>query len=137
MFPTKSGTGTWGLGREDAGTWGLGDARTWGLWDVGTWRGPALGTRGLGDARGNSGTWGRVDMETRGHGDVELKGGTLPKCRFSTTKYDINRIEISRSRFKQYKYSILIPLFYVLGCFVNFWVYLGGESSSRMIVKIR
>ena len=35
---TKSGTGTWGLGRGtrvwDVGTWGRGDV---GTWDVGTW----------------------------------------------------------------------------------------------------
>ena len=35
-------------------------------------------------------------------------------------------IEISRSRFKQYKNSMLIPLSYVLGCFVNFWVVFGS-----------
>ena len=35
-------------------------------------------------------------------------------------------IEISRSRFKQYKNSMLIPLFYVLGCSVNFWVIFGS-----------
>ena len=35
-FPavTKSGTGTWDLGRGDSGTWRLGDAGTRGL---GTW----------------------------------------------------------------------------------------------------
>ena len=34
---TKSGTGTWDLGRGDVGTWGLGDVGTWGRGDVGTW----------------------------------------------------------------------------------------------------
>ena len=41
---TKSGTGTWGLGRGtrglgrgDVGTWGRGDVGTWGRGDVGTW----------------------------------------------------------------------------------------------------
>ena len=47
---TKSGTGTWDLGRGDSGTWGRGDVGTWGLGDV--------GTRGLGD----SGTWGLGDV---------------------------------------------------------------------------
>ena len=49
MAVTKSGTGTWGLGRGtrvwdvgrvgwDVGTWGRGDVGTWGrgTWDVGT-----------------------------------------------------------------------------------------------------
>ena len=35
-------------------------------------------------------------------------------------------IEMPRSRFKQYKDSMLIPLFYVLGCFVSFWVIFGS-----------
>ena len=35
---------------------------------------------------------------------------------------DMGLIEIFRSRFKQYKNSIIIPLFYVLGCFRNVWV---------------
>ena len=34
-------------------------------------------------------------------------------------------MEISCSRLKQYKKSMLIPLFYVLGCSVNFWVIFG------------
>ena len=51
---TKSGTGTWDLGRgdpetEDLGTRGLGDVGTWGRGDV--------ETRG----RVNSGMWGRGD----------------------------------------------------------------------------
>jgi len=50
---TKSGTGTWGLGR--------------GAWDVG--RGDA-GTRGRGDA----GTRGRGDAGTRGRGDAGTWG---------------------------------------------------------------
>ena len=49
---SKSGTGTWDLGREDSGT-------------------PGRGTRGRGDAgtrgRGDAGTW---DSGTRGRGDV-------------------------------------------------------------------
>ena len=52
---TKSGTGTWDLGRKDSGTWdlGRGDSGTWGRGDVGTWR--------LGDSgRVNSGMWGRI-----------------------------------------------------------------------------
>ena len=31
-------------------------------------------------------------------------------------------IDITRSRFKQSRNSMLITQFYVLGCFVNFWV---------------
>ena len=50
LAATKSGTGTWDLGRGDSGTWGLGD----------------VGTRGLGD----SGTRGRGDVGTRGRGDA-------------------------------------------------------------------
>ena len=34
---TKSGTGTWDLGRGDSGTWGRGDSGTWGRGDSGTW----------------------------------------------------------------------------------------------------
>ena len=41
---TKSGTGTWDVGRGDAGKWGLGDVGTRGRGDV--------GTSELGDARG-------------------------------------------------------------------------------------
>ena len=41
---TKSGTGTWDLGRGDVGTWGRGDVGTWGPWDVGD-----SGTCELGD----------------------------------------------------------------------------------------
>ena len=56
MAVTKSGTGTWDLGRGDVGTWGLGDVGTRGRGDV--------GTRGLGDVgtrgRVNSGMWGRI-----------------------------------------------------------------------------
>ena len=59
---TKSGTGTWDLGR---GTWGRGDSGTWGRGDVGTWGRGDAGTRGLGDV----GTRGRGDVGTRGRGD--------------------------------------------------------------------
>ena len=45
---TKSGTGTWDVGREDVGTWDL--------------------------ARGGVGTWGRGDLGTWGLGDVETRG---------------------------------------------------------------
>ena len=55
---TKSGTGTWDLGRGDVGTWGRGDSGTRGLGDSGTW--------GLGDV----GTRGRGDVGTRGRGDA-------------------------------------------------------------------
>ena len=54
---TKSGTGTWDLGRGDVGTRGRGDAGTRGRGDVGTWGRGDSGTRGLGDV----GTWGRGD----------------------------------------------------------------------------
>ena len=47
---TKSGTGTWDLGRGDSGTWELGDVGTWGLGDSGTWGRGDVGTRGLGDS---------------------------------------------------------------------------------------
>ena len=53
---TKSGTGTWDLGREDSGT-------------------PGRGTRGHGDlGLGDAGTWdsGTWDSVTRGRGDVGL-----------------------------------------------------------------
>ena len=52
---TKSGTGTWDLGREDSGTSGRG---TRGRGDVGTWgRGTwGRGDVGLGNA-GDAGTW--------------------------------------------------------------------------------
>ena len=50
---TKSGTGTWDVGLEDAGTRGLGDAGTRGREDAGTWGLGDSGTRG----RGDSGTW--------------------------------------------------------------------------------
>ena len=53
---TKSGTGTWDLGRGDSGTWGLGDVGTWGR---GTW---------------GRGTWGRGDVGTRGRGDSGTRG---------------------------------------------------------------
>ena len=51
---TKSGTGTWDLGRGDSGTWGRGtrgrgDAGTRGSGDVGTRGRGDVGTRGLGD----------------------------------------------------------------------------------------
>ena len=46
---TKSGTGTWDLGRGDSGTWGRGDSGTWGRRDSGTWGRGDVGTRGLGD----------------------------------------------------------------------------------------
>ena len=52
---TKSGTGTWDLGRGDVGTRGLGDVGTRGLGDVGTW------------GRGDSGTCELGDVGTRRH----------------------------------------------------------------------
>ena len=68
---TKSGTGTWDLGRGDSGTWGRGDVGTWGLGDVGTRGLGDVGTRGRGDVgtwgRGDSGTWGLGDVGTRRH----------------------------------------------------------------------
>ena len=41
--------------------------------------------------------------------------------------------QISHSRFKQSKISLLIPPIYVLGCFVNFWVYLGIVFLKRFV----
>ena len=61
---TKSGTGTWDLGRGDSGTWGRGDSGTRGRGDAGT------RARGLGD----SGTRGRGDVGTRERGDVGTRG---------------------------------------------------------------
>ena len=63
MAVTKSGTGTWDLGREDLGT---GDAGTRGRGDAGTRGRGDAGTRGRGTrGRGDVGTWGRG---TRGRG---------------------------------------------------------------------
>ena len=48
-------------------------------------------------------------------------------------------LEISRSRFKQSRNSMLISLIDVMGCFGNFWVIfgvrLGGDSFSQRICK--
>ena len=48
--------------------------------------------------------------------------------------------QISRSRFKPSKISLLIPHIYVLGCFGNFfgdfWIHLGINSFSQRISKI-
>ena len=74
---TKSGTGTWGLGRGtrvwdvgrvgwDVGTWGRGDVGTWGRGDVGTWGRGDVGTWGRGDV----GTW---DVGTWGRGEAQSK----------------------------------------------------------------
>ena len=60
---TKSGTGTWDLGRGDLGTWGRGDVGTWGLRDSGTWGRGDVGTWRLGD----SGTCELGDVGTRRH----------------------------------------------------------------------
>ena len=65
---TKSGTGTWDLGRGDSGTWGRGDSGTWGRGDSGTWGRGDVGTWGLGD----SGTRGLGDVGTWGRGDTFL-----------------------------------------------------------------
>ena len=48
---TKSGTGTWDLGRVDAGTRRCGDVDTRGRGDVGTWKRRDAWMRGRGDAR--------------------------------------------------------------------------------------
>ena len=53
---TKSGTGTWDVGRGDVGTWGRRDA--------GTRRRGDAGTRGRGDARASE------LGDARGFGDV-------------------------------------------------------------------
>ena len=54
---------------------------------------------------------------------------------------NMSLIEIPRSRFKQSRNSLLISQFYNKGCFVDFfgdfWVYLGGDSFSQRIGKIR
>ena len=50
-------------------------------------------------------------------------------------------IEISCSRLRQYKNSMLIPLLHVLGCFINFWLIFGYIWEeilfSQRIGKIR
>ena len=76
---TKSGTGTWDLGREDSGTSGRG---TRGRGDAGTRGRGDVGTRGRGDVgtwgRGtwDAGTWdsGTRDSKTLGLGDVGPTG---------------------------------------------------------------
>ena len=45
-------------------------------------------------------------------------------------------MQISRLRFKQSRISLLISHIYVLGCFVNFLVYLERNSFSQRISKI-
>ena len=64
-----------------------------------------------------------------------MKGGL--KLNVAFLPLTMRLIEISRSRFKQYKNSMLIPLCSVLGSFVDFWVYLRGDSFSKRIGKIR
>ena len=53
----------------------------------------------------------------------------------------IGFMEISRSRFKQSKISLLKTETNVVGFFFEFlgefWVYLGGDSFSRRIGKIK
>ena len=44
-------------------------------------------------------------------------------------------IEISSSRFEQYKNSVVIPLFYVLGCFVNLWVIFGSNWKEMVFLE--
>ena len=62
---TKSGTGTWGLGRGTR-VWDVGRVG----WDVGTWGRGDLGTWGRGDV----GTWGRGTWDVgRGDGDVGMR----------------------------------------------------------------
>ena len=90
-FPavTKSGTGTWDLGREDSGTSGRGTRGRGdvGTWDVGTWGRGDVGTWGRGDVGlGDAGTWdsgtpglgtwdsGTRDSKTLGLGDVGPTG---------------------------------------------------------------
>ena len=46
---------------------------------------------------------------------------------------NVGVIELSRSIFVQFKNPSLISQFYVLGFFVNFWVYLEGDSFSQRI----
>ena len=55
----------------------------------------------------------------------------FPPLRVGLTK-------INRSRFKQSRNPLLISRIYVMGCFANFWVSLGGNSFSQWIqVKFR
>ena len=44
-------------------------------------------------------------------------------------------IETSRSRFKQYNNSMLIPPLYVLGRFIYFWVILGYIWEEIVFLK--
>ena len=43
--------------------------------------------------------------------------------------------QITRSHFKQSKISLLIPPIYVLGCFVNFWRFLGIFGDKKFFSK--
>ena len=63
----------------------------------------------------------------------------MPVTSYGPVK-DMFFIEISRSRFKQSKNSVLVPLLCVSGVFYkflgDFWVYLGGGSFAQRIGKI-
>ncbi|KAL9963198.1 hypothetical protein ACROYT_G032376 [Oculina patagonica] len=98
---TKSGTGTWGLGRGTR-VWDVGRVG-WdsGTWDVGTW------------GRGDAGTWGREDSGTWGRGRIK-KGQNyifprvaknnrevLPYCARGVTTYRKTFLEMSKSLFNK------------------------------------
>ena len=61
---TKSGTGTWGLGRGTR-VWDVGRVG----WDSGTWD-VGRGTWDVGRGTWDVGTWGRGNVRTRRRGDV-------------------------------------------------------------------
>ena len=110
---TKSGTGTWDLGREDSGTSGRG---TRGRGDVGTWgRGTwGRGDVGLGNA-GDAGTWdsGTRDSKTLGLGDVGPTG----------LEDVINKQHLIFSQ------NLLITIFGALEKGINY----AGEFVSRLV----
>ena len=89
---TKSGTGTWDLGREDSGTPGRGTRGhgDLGLGDAGTWD---SGTRGRGTrGRGDVGTRGRGDVGTWRRGDVGL--GTRGRGTWDSGLGDVAREDV-------------------------------------------
>ena len=84
MAVTKSGTGTWDLGREDSG--GGGDV---GLVDVGTW---GRWTRGSREVR-------RGDAETQELGDVGTQGRDKQTTPEFCAEFAIYNFRWSRQRY--------------------------------------
>ena len=110
VFPavTKSGTGTWDLGREDSGTSGRG---TRGRGDVGTWGRGDAGTRGRGDAgTWDSGTPGTPGRGTRGRGAYGLE-------------------DVINKQHLIFSLNLLITIFGALEKGINY----AGEFVSRLV----